>query len=322
MNDAVPVSDAVGALRATLDHARLSQAHALAHAGSYAEADSILGELDPQQVAVLHLRARIRAQQGRAKEAEQLWLATLLRSPDHAGARAGLARLQDGTAGWVRTAATLLVLCACGFVVAAVIRIGIGESSWRTSALLVGTGLAPLLLAYCARRPDASRIASLTRLEAAVAEQLGRLRRHGAPLPAELTVDVPGVDARREGSELVLVFEEGLFSARGDRLAAGRARVQSVARRLEPHRDSVRIVLVGHSGALPAGASPRRGRLGLGMARAWAVFREMRSVADLPADRFDLRSAGLRDAPFAPPDPRNETVVIRVSLERAEGPAD
>jgi len=312
MNRELATDDAIAALRRLVDFVQLSHALRRAQAGEYAEAETALAGLDPGDVTVLDLKARIRAQQGRPSEADSIWRAVLERDPAHAGALAGLDRLHGSPPWWVAPSRALLLLLAGGAVAGAAVLLGMRHVSWEAGLLVLGIGLSPLMLAAATRRLEAPRIGRWDGIRDDLTREVDRLRRTLPNLPPDVTIAVPGVRSHAEGDELVITFESGLFAEGGERLRSGRDRLREVARQIEPHAPFVRVGLVGHSAGAPAITGSARGRMALGMARAWAVFREMRSAADLPADRFEFRTAGLRDAPFPPPDPRNETVVIRI----------
>src|SRR4051812_33768350 len=76
-----------------LIHVALSRAAALARQGRYPEAERLLADLKlspPQAVPVLHLHARMLAQEGRLPEAMEEWKRVLHIDPRHRGAAEGL----------------------------------------------------------------------------------------------------------------------------------------------------------------------------------------------------------------------------------------
>lgn len=86
-------------VQALVSQIALAQATELARAGKYAEAERLLNEMMPGltvSAGALDLLARIRAQQGRFKEAEALWMQVLQQEPGNRQVQAALHQVRHG----------------------------------------------------------------------------------------------------------------------------------------------------------------------------------------------------------------------------------
>ncbi|HSL81269.1 MAG TPA: tetratricopeptide repeat protein, partial [Thermoanaerobaculia bacterium] len=215
----------------------------LARKGRYAEAEGFLRErlaAGKTEPAVLDLLARIAAQRGRLREAEEQWQRAASLDPGNESYRAGLrrlARLQRRRVRW-----PWLALARLGVAVAAVALV-----------LLAGWGVVPRPGAVQAPEP-ASAAAGQADV-AALAERLERIEQLApaanpagtAAAPPELRLDLPGVTLRPDGPALVATFDDGLFGG-GDRLGTrGRELLTALGRALEPHARTITVSVTGHA---------------------------------------------------------------------------
>ena len=277
---------------AVLRQLLLARATALARAGRYQAAEELLsagaGELG---AAALDLLARIRAQQGRYGEAEDLWQQAAQLEPGNPAYAASL-RLLRGMAGrpvWLHGVATLLL---GGVLLLAV--------------LLV-------LIAVFSGRGPATDTQTRGRVGAVVEEATAK----AAAGPPTVLLEDPSVEVRKEGAELVVRFRSGLFS-RGARLTPeGREALARVARQLEPHSSRLLIRVVGHTdNTLPPAGYRYRDNAGLGFERARVAAERLRASAKLPNEAIALASRG-EEAPLFSNETResrarNRTVVLRL----------
>lgn len=277
---------------AVLRQLLLARATALARGGHYQAAEELLsagaGELG---AAALDLLARMRAQQGRYGEAEELWQQAAQLEPGNPAYAAAL-RLLRGMAGrpvWLHGVATLLL---GGVLLLAV--------------LLV-------LIAVFSGRGPATDTQTRGRVGALVEEATAKT----AAGPPTVVVEDPSVEVRKEGAELVVTFRSGLFS-RGARLTPeGREALARVARQLEPHGSRLLIRVVGHTdNTLPPTGYRYRDNAGLGFERARVAAERLRASAKLPSEAIALASQGEEAPPFSNETregrTRNRTVVLRL----------
>lgn len=91
--------EAPSSVQALVSQIALAQATELARAGKYVKAERLLNEMAQDATIssnALDLLARIRAQQGRFKEAETLWMQVLQREPSNRQAQAALHQVRHG----------------------------------------------------------------------------------------------------------------------------------------------------------------------------------------------------------------------------------
>jgi flagellar motor protein MotB len=157
-------------------------------------------------------------------------------------------------------------------------------------------------------------------------EEMGRAQRRIAEpaAPPEFEFGLPGVSVRRDGPAVVATFEEGLFSEGDSLRVEARQLLTALGRALEPQAGEIAISAIGHSDDLtPRGDSAFRDNAALGLSRAFAVVEHLRATTTLPAEVFQLQSAGARNPPFPNDSPanraRNRTAVLRISKASAVG---
>ena len=187
-------------LEALLTDATLAQAADEARAGRHQEAEGLLSSMlagTEPPLAALDLLARIRAQQRRWAEAEDLWRRVLQRDPSHRPARDALARLQRGhRPAWPGLFNVAAALVGLTLVAAATLlwgRIGSLQGEVRAAA----AGLATVQAAIQRAEPGVQPSPTLPALAQAVTERLSLDATLGA---LEIGVLQEGLGVRLEGA--------------------------------------------------------------------------------------------------------------------------
>lgn len=311
MSDPRSATDRDPGLEALGLTALVASASELAREGRYADAESLLrdrlaaGRTEPE---VLDLLARIKAQQGELREAEDRWRQASSLDPDNESYRSGLrrlARIQRRRTRWP------WVLLARTVIAAVVVGVGI-LALWLAAERL---GTLEDRVTELAAAGEAERRALVQQ----VAESNRARERTAEPAAApDLRLDLPGVTVRHDGPVVVATFEEGLFSE-GDRLGSrARELLTSVGRRLELQAGEIAVHVIGYSDDLtPWAESDFRDNAALGLSRALAVVEHLRASTTLPAEVFHVRTGGARSPPYPNNSPanraRNRTVVLRIT---------
>jgi len=244
----------------------------------------------------LDLLARIHAQKGRYQQAESLWTRAVELAPTQGVYRKALERVRR-----IRASSISRMLASPWFAV--------GSRLTVVVAVLATAGT--LVLRTAAR--EEPRVA---------AAKGAATPPSSAVWPPETDRDLSGFERRNQGNEIIFVPDSGLFAS-GSAALTPRARVllSSLGQHLEPYRDSIDIHIEGYTDDLP---TLQRGRFkdnaSLGMARAVAVYDQLRSTTRLLPAHVLVMSHGESDRPFPGTDPsarvRNRTVVLRVAKRR------
>ena len=275
----------------------LARAMALARVGEYSAAESLLDNLvkDHQvSVAALDLLARIHAQNGRSREAEETWKQILRIDPAHRDSLAGIHRL-SAKRRWPFWLPFALLLVACIIVFGS----------------LAGT---VFYISHSFRRLQDS-------LHSQIAEVMARNPpvNRGAPAQSLQTlpdIRIPGVQTRKVTNGIEIVFDDGLFLQGTKFRPNAVSDLSRVAEQVRTSRESLSLIIAGATDNLPVRTGSRYSdNLALGLARAQSVYRQMKK-AGLDADSMSLKSLSI--APFpndsaGNPD-RNRTVTIFISL--------
>ncbi|QFG24226.1 tetratricopeptide repeat protein [Actinomadura sp. WMMB 499] len=289
----------------TVREAALAQARTLARAGRYAEATAVLeGE---HGAAVLDLRARMYAQQGRFDDADRCWAEAAALDPGDGDAARGRARIAELRAKRASTgfgrALTAGLLPRGGAAVAALLAIVLVAALWP------GDG------------EPAARPAVRPAPPSAAPPPSGAPPASADPL-AGLRLDAPGVRAERRDGEIAVTFAGGLFDAGATLTPDGRAALTALGERLRPQGDRLAVAVIGHTdrtAVRPGGEYASN--VEIGMMRATVAREVLRSSARIPTTRFTLSTLAGMLPPHGgdadPGDPRNRTVSLRVS---AAGP--
>ncbi|GAB3976674.1 hypothetical protein V1634_27620 [Plantactinospora veratri] len=289
----------------------LSRATAAARRGDLDGAAEALVALDGDEPAVLDLLARIRAQQGRWREADECWAAVQAIDPGHEGAAAGRRAVAAILAGdrRARPVAPPVRLAAAGAVVVAVVAgtvvvlPSLSASPPARPAASVTTPTPDAAALDAERRRAAELQGRLAQIEA---EQAAAARALAARLDAIARgVTLPGVVVKRRPDAVEVYFRRGLFSRDAWLTANGADVLADVGRRL-PDLD-VAVTVVGHSVPVPGGRTS--GGSGTALSRARVAARELAEAGDLPLTAFTLRSADQSQGPFREPA-RNRTASL------------
>lgn len=317
MSDSRSASEGYPGLGALVVTALVASASELARKGRYFDAESLLrnrlaaGRTEPE---VLDLLARIKAQQGELREAEDRWRQASSLDPDNESYRSGLrrlARIQRRRTRWP------WVLLGRAAIAAAVVGVVI-LASWPAAERL---GTLEERITELVAAGEAKRRAPVERVSASNRARGGTAEPAAAP---DFRLDLPGVSVRHDGPVVVATFEEGLFSE-GDRLGPrARELLTSVGHRLEPQAGEIAVHVIGYSDDLtPWANSAFRDNAALGLSRALAVVEHLRASTTLPAEVFHVRTAGARSPPYPNDSPanraRNRTAVLRITKAPATG---
>jgi len=242
---------------ALMVQALLARATALARRGRYDSAELVLTRVPRDAPEGLDLLARIRAQQGRTRDAAALWTEALRIDPGNLRFRDCLHKAERDP--WSRRTRLLFVIAIAGLLVSA-----------------GGFGLERL----AARRPQ---VASQhpAKPKPPVAEQEKHLSFSG-----------PDVIQSRSGAATLLRFESGLFSRDVLLTPGGKASLAAIGRQIEPQWCQLTLTVIGHTDDLPI---IRRGRFqdneALALARADTVIRYLSTVAKIPVSAWVIRRA-------------------------------
>jgi flagellar motor protein MotB len=302
-----------GAFASLVSEALLSRAASLARRGEYAAAESLLGQLPGsgnENPRVLDLLARIQAQQGCFSEAEALWRRALEVEAGNGSYRAGLERIEKmrSRSPW---AIFLLPVGAAFIAILTVILVGFLVRNQivqlRESVLREVAG-ADSVIVGMARERQAKDAAEA---EEKVASGTG------VPSTQRIEIQLDGATVRTERRDLVVSFDEGLFSSGANLKEDAQSLLSELGTQLQPHRSDISIRVVGHTDDIQVpNGSAYADNARLGLARAVAVADYLSRDAGLPVDQFLLRSAGESEPPY-PNDTwanrlRNRTVVLEI----------
>ncbi|TYB44261.1 OmpA family protein [Actinomadura chibensis] len=283
------------AARLAVREAALAQARTLARAGRYTEAEELLdGE---HGAAVLDLRARIHAQQGRLDEADRCWAEAAALAPGDRSAAEGRRRIAEIRARAARPGRVRLARAAvrAGGALAALLALAMLADLWLDRADDTGR--------VVVAAPPATATPSLS----------------PAPDPLDgLRLRAPGVRAVRRDGELAVTFERGLFGRDATLTRRGRATLRELGELLRPEAGRLAVAVIGHTdrtAVRPGGGYASNAELGL--LRAAVVREVLSAAAGIPAVRFSTSTLAGALPPFpdraAPDDPRNRTVSLRIS---------
>jgi type VI secretion system protein ImpK len=243
--------------RNILNQLLIAKATSLAREGRYAEAENLL---DPESSnpVVLDLLARIKAQEGRLNEAEDLWRKALELDPGNDACRAVLKRISSlSLNAWALYGPSI----AMGLLIAVAILI---------------TGIT--VSVYMKGQSSSSAVPAVSSPDAVV----GSIS----------AVEIKGVSARHENGQLLLTVDQVLFG-RDERLTpSARLLLTRLARHLEPYAAGISIKITGTAdGRRHKTESGRMGETSAGMARALKVAEHMGNTGSLPPDIFEINGA-------------------------------
>jgi type VI secretion system protein ImpK len=279
---------ATPAARLAVREAALAQARTLARAGRYTEAAELLdGEHD---VAVLDLRARIHAQQGRLDEADRCWAEAAALAPGDRSAAEGRRRIAEirARAAWPGRVRVARAAVRAGGALAALLALAMLADLWLDRADTPGR--------VAVAAPPATAAPS-------------------APDPLDgLRLRAPGVRAVRRGGEVAVTFDRGLFWRDATLTRRGRATLRELGERLRPEAGRLAVAVIGHTdrtAVRPGGGYASNAELGL--LRATVVREVLSAAAGISAVRFSTSTLAGALPPFKDGGLRNRTVSLRIS---------
>jgi flagellar motor protein MotB len=157
-----------------------------------------------------------------------------------------------------------------------------------------------------------------------VAFGLGMMLRGREPVPVppppirRLPLESPGVEVRRTGDTLSVVFARPLFAGGTQLTAEGGESLTQLGRKLEVRPGPIRIVVRGVTDDVPVAQTSRfRDNDDLALARATAAVQHLVATTRLPAASFAIQSTVEPNLPAVPADGRR-TVVLYV-IEQGHG---
>jgi hypothetical protein len=309
----VPRSDARAAEpdHPILVHVALSRSAVLARQGRYPEAERLLAGLKlspPQAVPVLHLHARMLAQEGRLPEAMEEWKRVLHIEPGHRGAAEGLREVSLVLRRplWV---ASLLSWPVAGALFLGFLALALGRSTTRAVPPAAPEEIRKL-------SADTERIRdrqeALARSQERIEERLLKVPKAGGSGKAPLfDPQILGVTFQAEGEDLVAVFKEPLFDPGSAELRPpAKATVSELATKLAPEGGRLRVRIILELGRPLVESST------LALTRARCLARELRQ----PGASGLVVTTEIQEG--SPPDaPPKETLVpdpvVRLRLSAA-----
>jgi hypothetical protein len=285
----------------------VSRAAAAARRGELDAAAAALTALEGDDPAALDLLARIRAQQGRWRDADEQWARVQVIDPGHAGAADGRRAVAAILAGERRNrpVAQPVRVAAAGGVLAVALVAG---------AVAVIASPSPDAPGAAAPAPTAVPTPTAVVRAAELERQLARIEADRAAAAQRLAarldaiargITMPGVIVKRRPDSVEVYFRKGLFVSDAWLTSDGADLLAAVGRRLAGL--DVAVTVVGHSVPVPGGRTS--GGSGTALSRARVAARELAEAGDLPLTAFTLRSADQSDGPF-PQAARNRTASL------------
>lgn len=250
----------------------LVRAADLAACGRYAEAEQLLTDPGASGSAlrakIYHLRARIKAQQGKYREAKELWLSAHgldPQCPDYRAALQRIDRLEKPLGIFYKSPILARCLLAAGVLLVIFI-------AWNHSPLTSTAGNQAVQ-----ELPKSPVTATVT----------------AAGSDAPLLPIIPGVKEQQHGTERIVHFAAGLFSE-GTTLRKGtETTLQRLAASLAPHKDRISLHVVGCADSVPVSkTSSYRDNADLGFRRALKVAEILRASSGIPPESFLIQSVG------------------------------
>ena len=311
-----------------LEQVTFSRAAELARAGQFDTAQEIIaanGKQHGLDARWLDLQARILAQKGLTSEAEACWRKALALEPGNQSCATALRRLATLKQHPVRLLFSLpLGLMFMGVVLLGALLAGINSRMDALQAQTAATlsdlqGQVDKGLTANELKPIENRQAELGRQLASVQQGVEDLSEQVRQNPApDIPLNMDEITVTRAGGELVLSFQQGLFSE-GARLTDwARATLQKLADQLEPYANGLSLTIVGHTDQLQLRAKSRYlDNYNLGLARAAGVTSFLHNVGKLPSGMFNIQSEGehglAQQNEAEGNGQRNRTVVIRIA---------
>ncbi|MET7751981.1 hypothetical protein [Micromonospora sp. NPDC005367] len=289
----------------------VSRAAAAARRGELDAAAEVLTALESDDPAVFDLLARIRAQQGRWRDADEYWARVQAGDPDHVGAAEGRRVLAGVLAGKrpPRPVAQPARVAVVGGVLA------VAAVAGGAVAVAEDGPPRPVSTAPAAATPSQFDTGDGERQRAEeLARRLAQVEAERSVAAERLTarlnvinrqLAMPSVVVKPQAGAVGVYFREGLFIEDTRLTAHGAALLEKVGRRLDDVDAS--ITVVGHSVPVPGGRTS--GGSGTALSRAEVAARKLSEASGLPLTAFAIRSAEQSERPFER-ESRNRTVSL------------
>ncbi len=299
------VSDALNKL--LFDH-YYSLATEAASKGDYSLANKYISDLPHAHgdtPILLDLQAKIYAQQGKLKEAEFLWKKCVTHDPENNNYNEALNRIG---------------------------KLQKKKVTWRLSlAKLIGAILTIILLSfllvlvYNGKDEKSSKLDILQKQQSAILERIDNNIITNANAPTEniipimskKLVEVDGISFENNNMELLIKFNEGLFSNGIKFKHFYEPTIKQLAKTLETYSGNIIIMILGCSDTIPLkGSIQFKNNHDLGLARANYVYNIFYQNSRIATESLIFGSVGDTNTPF-PNDSRenrmkNRTVVIKI----------
>lgn len=276
--------------------------------GDYSLASSYISDLiksNGENPILLDLQAKINAQQGKLKEAEFLWKKCIKADPDNNTYIAALNRVCKLQESKIIKHFTLLKLVGA------------------IAGLLI---LACLLIAVLFSTIEkSSKIAELQEKQADILELIDNSFKNKGNVFADSLIAeiankvnlVNGTSIRKNNNELVITFNEGLFSNGTKFKLSQEPIVKQLAEVLEPYSAKISITVFGCTDNMPIDNSDQyQSNNALSIARANFVYDIIFRTSRIPIESLIIGGTSENNSPF-PNDSReskmrNRTVVIKI----------
>lgn len=295
-----------------LDKFALANATALARAGNYMDAESHLMEImrgEKTHPQVLDLLARIKAQQGRLREAEDYWRQALKHDPMNEACIAGLRHIASmQQPGW--NASWKKLFWGAFFAVAFLL----GTLSVWFSLNRLQTRIDSGTMAVIdAQKQTLAQLSDLNQKQVGLTEKVEAILAQPAITAPVSQIDLPGVVSRSENDRTIISFDEGLFK-KGSKLKTGACTIlTALGKQLEPYKNQITLQVTGYTDDLPMPPGEKYlDNTSLGLSRAQVVVEHLRTTTGLSSVPFTV--SGTDSAPYPNDSPtnrlRNRTVSI------------
>lgn len=204
-----------------------------------------------------------------------------------------------------RRVVAIAVVAVCGLLVLAFLVVGIARGLSRVRPVDVVTSV---------KKPAEV----VPPKPAKVKPVLLKVRPASATAAKPVELGGKGMVVTAEGTEKIVVFEEGVFTSGAKLSRQGEAMLSKVGRQLAPHARNISITVVGCTDNLPvSGKKEYKDNQTLGLMRAAAALKVLQSSSGVPSSAFKTVSRGTEWSPFpndtAASRARNRTVVLRIA---------
>ncbi|MCK5232537.1 MAG: hypothetical protein KAR13_19845 [Desulfobulbaceae bacterium] len=274
---------------------------------------------------VLDLLARIRAQQGRLREAEDYWRQALKHDPMNEVCIAGLRHIAGmQQPGWNVPWKFFLgrAFLAAAFLLGTL-------SVWFSLNRLQTRIDSGTMAVINAQKQTLAQLSDLNQKQMGLAEKVEAILAQPAitaPVSQEepnqtkllpiVKIDLPGVVSRSENGRTIISFDEGLFK-KGSKLKTGACTIlTALGKQLEPYKNQITLQVTGYTDDLPMPPEEKYlDNTSLGLSRALMVVEHLRATTGLSNVPFTI--SGTDRAP-CPNDSysdrlRNRTVSICIA---------